>query len=65
MAPHGNEDIYKAEFKSDYNMCLLSGVRIILSIAAIMCRRVSNSDMKAVFLRTVVASRDVYVILPR
>ena len=65
IAPHGNEDSIKAELKSDCNMCSPSGIRIILAFAALKGWIVTKADVKAAFLQTGLALRDVYVIPPR
>lgn len=65
IAPHGNEDSIKEDLKSDCNMCSPSGVRVVLCIASIKGWRITKADVKAAFLQTGQALRDVYVIPPR
>lgn len=62
IAPQGNEDSIKMDMRSDCNMCSPCSVRIVLSPASVKCWRVSNADVKAAFIETGQAQRDVYVI---
>lgn len=65
IKPHGNDDIIKAELRSDCNMCSPSGLIIVLSVASLKGWRITKADVKAEFLHTGAALRDVYVIPPR
>lgn len=65
IAPHGNEDSIKTELKSDCNMCSPTGVRMVLLIASLEKWRLTNADVKAAFIQTVQAQRNVYAIPPK
>lgn len=65
IAPHGNKDKEKYSLKSDSASCPPTGIRLLLSIAAIMKWPLSKIDFTSAFLQTGEAQRDVYVIPPR
>lgn len=53
------------ELKSHFKMCSPAGVRIVLSIAYLKNWVVTKADVKAAFLQTGEALRDVFTIPPR
>jgi len=65
IAPHGNKDKERDQLKSDSASCPPTGIRMLLSIAAIMKWPLSKIDFTSAFLQTGEAQRDVYVIPPR
>lgn len=65
IAPHGKEDSIKFELRSDCAMCPLLEFRNILTLSAINSWIIVRADVKAAFLKTGEASRDVYVRPPR
>lgn len=58
IAPHGNEDFLKLELSTDCSVCTPTGIRIVLSISAILKWKVSKADAKSVFLQTGDAERE-------
>ena len=65
IAPHGNEDDLKNVLSKDCSTCPPTGLRIVESIAAIKGWTIYKADVKAAFLQTGEAHRDVYVRPPR
>lgn len=61
ISSHGNEYSNKTDLKSECNMRSPCGVRIVLSIASIKGWRITKDDVKAAFLQTVMAHRDICV----
>lgn len=65
IAPHGNEDNLKDVLTKDCSTCPPTGLRILESIASLHGWNVYKADVKAAFLQTGKAYRDVYVRPPR
>ena len=65
IAPHGNKDFEKDNLKTDSASCPPLGVRILLSICTLLHWFPRKVDIKAAFLQSGPATRDVYVIPPR
>ena len=65
IAPHGNEDSMKSEMKSDCCICSPTGVRIVLTFAALFGWKVRRDDALTAFLQTGEAQRAVYVVPPK
>lgn len=65
IAPHGNEDKDKLSLKTDSATCLLTGIRLLLSLALVNKWILAKIDFESAFLQTGDATRDVYVVLPR
>lgn len=65
IAPHRNEDDLKNVLKSDCTTCPPTGLRIVQPIASLLGWKLYKADVKAAFLQTGTASRDVYVKPPK
>ncbi len=65
IAPHGNEDDLKDKLSKDCATCPPTGLRIVESIASLHAWTLYKADVKAAFLQTGSADRDVYVRPPR
>lgn len=65
IAPHGNEDDLKDTLSKDCSTCPPTGLRILESIASLFGWTLYKADVKAAFLQTGLAQRDVYVRPPR
>lgn len=65
IAPQGNKDREKDDLKSDSASCPPTGIRLLLSIAAVRKWPLSQIDFTSAFLQTGAARRDVHVIPPR
>lgn len=65
IAPHGNEDDLKELLSKDCTTCPPTGLRILESIASLFAWTLYKADVKAAFLQTGTAQRDVYVRPPR
>lgn len=61
MTPHVNDVSSKKSMKSDCTMCSSTGTRFILSVAALNRWNIARTDVKAAFLQTGLAQRDVDV----
>lgn len=64
IAPHGNEDDLKTTLSKDCATCPPTGLRILESIASLFGWALYKADVKAAFLETGAAERDVYVKPP-
>lgn len=64
IAPHDNEDRIMSELKSDCDKCSSSGVRFALCFATLEVWRLTKTDVKAAFIQTGQALRDLFVINP-
>lgn len=65
IAPHGNEDTLKDLLTKDCTTCPPTGLRILESIASLFGWTLHKADVKAAFLQTGTAQRDVYVRPPK
>ena len=65
IAPHGNEDDMRRILSKDCTTCPPTGLRIVESIASLKGWKIKKADVKAAFLQTGAATRDVYVKPPR
>ncbi len=65
IAPRGHKDRGKAFRKGDSAKCPPTGIRILLSISAMMKWPLAKIDFTSAFLQTGDAKRDVYVVSPR
>ena len=65
IAPHCNKDFERDNLKTESASCPPLGVRILLSICTLFHWFPSKVDIKAAFLQSVPATRDVYVKRPR
>lgn len=65
IAQHGDEESHLSQLCSNCFMCSLVEACILLSTAAPQSGRIAQPDVKAAFLHTGRATKDVYVILPR
>ena len=62
IAPHGNKDKDKDRLKTDSSQCTPTGIRILLSISALMQWHLAKIDFTSAFLQTGEAKRDDYVV---
>ena len=65
IAPHGNKDNMKYFLSKDCTTCPPTELRILESIASLYSWKVYKADVKAAFLQTGEAKRDVYVRPPK
>ena len=65
IAPHGNEDDMKNILSKDCTTCPPTGLRILESIASLFSWKIHRADVKAAFLQTGEAQRNVYVRPPK
>ena len=65
IAPHGNENDFKNDLSKDCATCPPTGLRILESIASLYKWKLHKADVKAAFLQTGQAKRDVYVRPPK
>ena len=61
---HGNKGKEKQMLKTNFSQCPPTGIRIFLSIAAMMQWPLAKIDFTRAFLQTGEAKRDVYVVPP-
>ena len=65
IAPHGNEDNMRDILNKDCTTCPPTGLRILESIASLFSWKIHRADVKATFLQTGEAQRNVYVRPPK
>lgn len=65
IAPHGNKDALKNVLSTDCSTCPPAVLRVLESIASLFGWKLYRADVKAAFLQTGAAQRDVYVRPPK
>lgn len=64
IAPHGNEDDFKHILSKYFATCPPTGLCVLKSIALLFAWTLCKANVKAAFVQTGAAERDVYVKPP-